>query len=398
MAKGLEDTAFYRYFPLSSLNEVGSDPRQFGTSIAAFHAGNLQRLQSWPRAMLATSTHDSKRSEDVRARINVLSEIPGQWASAIRSWRALNHQHRTSVADEEAPAPPVEYLFYQTLVGVWPLQQPSVSDLAELTDRLQAYMRKALREGKVYSSWINPNRLLEEAVDRFISGALLHSANNAFVCQVNAFVATIKTAGLWNSLSQTLLKISSPGVPDFYQGTEIWDFSLVDPDNRRAVDYARRRQLLEGLRRMRGARLQPEIREILENAADGAIKLFVTSRALRFRKTHADLMTQGSYLPLRAAGRHQNHVVAFARSLNRRSVIAVSGRFFLALGAPDRLPVGEQAWGDSVLLLRRDLARTAYRDIFSQATLELGTRNGRPVLPLAEIFAHLPVALLEPVE
>jgi (1->4)-alpha-D-glucan 1-alpha-D-glucosylmutase len=398
MAKGLEDTAFYRYFPLSSLNEVGSDPRQFGTSISAFHASNLQRLQSWPRAMLATSTHDSKRSEDVRARINVLSEIPGQWASAVRSWRLLNHHHRANVGDEEAPARSVEYLFYQTLVGVWPLQQPSASDLPELAHRLQAYMRKALREGKVYSSWINPNRLFEEAVDRFISGGLLYSANNAFLCQVNAFVDTIKTAGLWNSLSQTLLKISSPGVPDFYQGTEIWDFSLVDPDNRRPVDYALRRQMLAGLRRTGGAGLQPMIRGISENPTDGMVKLFVTSRALCFRKAHADLMTEGSYLPLRAAGRRQNHVVAFARSLNRRAVIAASGRFFMSLGAPGRVPVGEEAWGDAVLMLRRDLARTAYRDIFSQATVEVGTRNGQPVLPLAQIFAHLPVALLEPVE
>jgi (1->4)-alpha-D-glucan 1-alpha-D-glucosylmutase len=398
MAKGLEDTAFYRYFPLSSLNEVGSDPRQFGTSVAAFHAGNLQRLQSWPRAMLATSTHDSKRSEDVRARLNVLSEISGQWANAIRCWRILNQHNRTNVGEEEAPAPPVEYLFYQTLVGVWPLHKPSASDLAELTNRLQAYMRKALREGKLYSSWINPNRLLEEAVDRFIRSALLSSTDNAFVCQVNAFVDTIKTAGLWNSLSQTLLKISSPGVPDFYQGTEIWDFSLVDPDNRRPVDYVRRRQLLAGIQHIGGTGLQPKIRELSENPTDGAVKLFVTSRALCFRKAHADLMTHGSYLPLRAAGRRQNHVVAFARSLNQRSAIAVSGRFFMSLGAPGRVPVGEQAWGDSVLMLRRDLARTAYRDIFSQTTLEVGARNGQPVLPLAQIFAHLPVALLEPVE
>ena len=310
----------------------------------------------------------------------------------------MNEHHKTSVGDDEAPVPLVEYLFYQTLAGVWPLTKPSNSELAELTERLQAYMRKALREGKVYSSWINPNRPFEEAVDHFIRGALLCSTENPFVCQVNAFVDTIKTAGLWNSLSQTLLKISSPGVPDFYQGTEIWDFSLVDPDNRRPVDYAARRQLLKGLRHTGRTGLASKIREIAENPTDGAVKLFVTSRALCFRKAHADLMTEGSYLPLRASDRRQNQVVAFARSLNQHSVIAACGRFFMSLGAPGRVPVGEEAWGESVLMLRRDLVCPVYRDVLSDARVEVVTRNGQPVLPLAQVFAHLPVALLEGVE
>ena len=398
MAKGLEDTAFYRYFPLASLNEVGSDPRQFGTSPAAFHAANLRRRRRWPRAMLATSTHDSKRSEDVRARLNVLSEIPADWAQAIRSWRSLNLSHKTDLGGEEAPGPSVEYLFYQSLVGVWPLTEPTPCELAELAARLKAYLQKALREGKIYSSWINPNRPYEDAVERFISAVLDSSRDNLFLHQVSDFVGRIKAAGMWNSLSQTLLKIASPGVPDFYQGCEIWDFSLVDPDNRRPVDYAHRRELMQCLRQMEGRGAVRQIQEIAAHPENGAVKLFVTSRALCLRKSNPDLMTAGEYLPLRAAGHRQNHVIAFARTWKHRAAIAVCGRFFMALGASHQMPVGEHAWGDTVVLLRRGVPRLAFRDVFSRITVEAETRNGQFVLPLAKVFAHLPVALLESVE
>ena len=397
MAKGLEDTAFYRYFPLSSLNEVGGDPRQFGNSSAVFHRANLRRRRQWPRALLATSTHDSKRSEDVRARLNVLSEIPGEWATVIGAWRSLNLNHKTNLAGDDIPSPLVEYLFYQTLVGMWPLTDPTSQELMELTDRLRVYMEKALREGKVYSSWINPNRPYEKAVERFISTVLDGSGDNPFLGQVADFVNTIKDAGIWNSLSQTLLKIASPGIPDFYQGTEIWDFSLVDPDNRRPVDYARRRELLKSLRQAEGRGLTPLIQESIAHRADGSLKLFVTSRALCFRKSNPELMTTGEYAPLGAAGPRQKHVIAFARTMKHRAAIAVCGRFFMALAAPHKVPIGEETWGDSVLVLRRGTPHTAYRDVFSQATVETGTRNGQPVLALAKVFAHLPVALLESV-
>ena len=398
MAKGLEDTAFYRYFPLASLNEVGSDPRQFGTALDAFHASTLERQRRWPRALLATSTHDSKRSEDVRARLNVLSEIPADWAQAIGTWRSLNLSHKTNLGGDEAPGPLAEYLFYQSLVGVWPLAEPTPSELIDLTARLQAYLQKALREGKVYSSWINPNRPYEEAAERFISGALDNSRDNPFLRQVSDFVGTIKAAGMWNSLSQTLLKIASPGVADFYQGCEIWDFSLVDPDNRRPVDYGRRRELLQCLRKMEGWGAARQIQEMAAHPEDGALKLFVTSRALCLRKSNPDLMTAGEYLPLRTAGRRQNHVIAFARTWKHHAAIAVCGRFFMALGASHRMPVGEHAWGDTVVLLRRGVPRMAFRDVFSRITVEAETRNGQLFLPLAKVFAHLPVALLESVE
>jgi (1->4)-alpha-D-glucan 1-alpha-D-glucosylmutase len=393
VAKGMEDTAFYRYGPLVSLNEVGSDPRQFGTSTATFHARNFDRHRSWRHALLATSTHDSKRSEDVRARINVLSEIPAEWYRAIRSWRALNQAHKTDLPGGPAPSPAEEYLFYQTLAGVWPLEEPGASGKEEFTIRIQGYMRKALREAKVHSSWINPNRAHEGAVERFVAAVLDPSPGNAFLREFTAFVQTIQAAGMWNSLSQTLLKIGSPGVPDFYQGNESWDFSLVDPDNRRAVNYTRRRELLEEIRKNSDDPL-PWLGRALSSLADGALKLFVISRALCFRRTNRELLEEGSYIPLRAGGERQNHVVAFARNHGRRSALVVASRFFASLGADRRPPVGAEVWGESALLLRRDFSRAAYRDAFTRQTVETDRQGGRHTLPLAKVFSHLPVALL----
>jgi len=395
MAKGLEDTAFYRYFPLTSLNEVGSDPSQFGTSLAGFHSSNLKRLRSWPHALLATSTHDSKRSEDVRARINVLSEIPADWYRAIRSWRGLNQRHKTNGA--EVPSAAEEYHFYQTLAGVWPLKNPDDTEHEKLIERVTGYTRKALREAKLNSSWINPNEPYENAVETFIRAVLAPSPENAFLREFAGFVETIKPAGMWNSLSQTLLKITSPGVPDFYQGTELWDFSLVDPDNRRSVDYAWRREALTRLRQFQPFDGIPLIEQLMENPSDGLAKLFVTSRALCFRKSNHDLFAKGSYLPLRAAGDRQNHVVSFARMLGGRAVLVVAARFFMELGSAERMPIGPEAWENSSLLLRRDLSHAAYRDVFSHTTIE-AKPNGKQSLPLADVLAHLPVALLESIE
>jgi (1->4)-alpha-D-glucan 1-alpha-D-glucosylmutase len=395
MAKGLEDTTFYRHFPLSSLNEVGGDLRQFGMSPAAFHARNLDRRQLWPHALLATSTHDTKRSEDVRARINVLSEIPVEWHRAIRSWHGLNLGRKLMTADTEIPSHAEEYFFYQALIGVWPLNDLGLEEWEDLVVRLRAYMRKSLREAKIHSSWINPNESYEDAVDQFLRLALQPSLENSFLREFAAFVDKIKAAGLWNSLSQTLLKIASPGVPDFYQGTEIWDFSLVDPDNRRPVDYLRRCQLLTKLREMQSSGPLPLIDELMRDPTDGAIKLYVISRALCYRKSNRELLLKGSYIPLRATGQLQNHAIAFARVLGRRSVIAAAGRFFMALGAEKTKPTGPEVWGDSALLLRRDVRRGAYREVFSGRTIEIVERNGKDTLPLAEVFAHLPVALLE---
>jgi len=395
MAKGLEDTAFYRYFPLASLNEVGGDLRQFGTSQSLLHTKSLIRRRAWPNAMLATSTHDSKRGEDVRALINVLSEIPADWYRAIRLWQELNRKRKAVIAGTEAPSVNEEYLFYQTLVGAWPLQSMKPEEHCEFVNRIQNYMEKAVREAKVHSSWVNPNAAYEEAVRKFVHLALELSSDNQFLNAFIAFRSSMARAGMLNSLSQVLLKIASPGMPDFYQGSELWNLTLVDPDNRRPIDFSMRRTLLDQLDRLTHEEGPANLVDRLMDApADGAIKLYITSRALRFRRANRELFAKGTYLPLRAAGNQQSHVFAFARVLGRRQAIVLAGRFFMALGAEESLPVGEEAWRNSDVILRAELCCHEYQDVFTQLPVKTETRNGKAVLPLPAVFSHLPLALL----
>jgi (1->4)-alpha-D-glucan 1-alpha-D-glucosylmutase len=365
MAKGVEDTAFYRSFALASLNEVGGDPERFGVLPSAFHARNQIALEEWPNTMRATGTHDTKRGEDVRARLNVLSEIPGEWFRAIQQWRSLTRGYLV----ENAPSPEEEYLIYQTLVGMW-------DETPGMTDRLVAYMQKAVREAKTRSSWISPNTPYEEAVERYIRGVL---SDSRFCCAVRTFVNRIAPAGRCNGLSQVLLKIASPGVPDFYQGSELWDLRLVDPDNRRPVDYDRRRCLLAKARST-----PPE--ELMRCAEDGAVKLLVTERALRFRRANRDLFSEGRYIPLRAAGDRQNHVIAFSRSLGGKAVIAVTGRFFIGLPA--------DPWQTTRLTLRREIAARSFQDVLTGRIIQ-AEDGEKATLPLHEVLGTLPVALLE---
>jgi (1->4)-alpha-D-glucan 1-alpha-D-glucosylmutase len=365
MAKGLEDTTFYRFFPLASLNEVGGDPRAFGVPLGVFHSRNQVRSRLWPNTLVATSTHDTKRGEDVRARINVLSEIPAEWYRAIRSWQRLNRRLKTQLA-EEAPSANEEYLFYQTLVGAWPLKPMDSQEHGGFVARIQAYMEKALREAKLHTSWISPNAPYEEAVRRFVASALDPAAENGFLSEFVSFQNRIVRAGMLNSLSQVLLKTVSPGVPDFYQGAELWGFSLVDPDNRRLVDYTVRRCLLEELDARERDGAAALVERLIADPSDGAIKLYVTSRALRFRRTHQELFARGGYVPVRGAGDRQSHLTAFARTYGDQSALALAGRFFMDLGAASRLPVGEDAWGDTVAMFApaprpRTVARRVHR-------------------------------------
>jgi (1->4)-alpha-D-glucan 1-alpha-D-glucosylmutase len=393
MAKGVEDTAFYRYYPLASLNEVGGDPEQFGLSVNAFHRRNFSRGESWPNSMNASSTHDTKRSEDVRARVNVLSEMPSEWYRAIRRWRDINRKWKTKVGELIAPDANEEYLLYQTLVGSWPLLPMNAQEHAVYIQRIQAYMEKAVHEAKFHSSWISPNAAYDRAVQQFVAQILQSSPDNPFLEDFRQFHAPIAQAGMWNSLSQVLLKIASPGVPDFYQGNELWSFHLVDPDNRQPVDYDRRRKILAKLREKEDCDPAALTDRLISNPCDGAIKLFVTHRALRFRRDHQQLFGAGSYIPLAAEGSRSNHVVAFARQWNGQTIVALVGRLFLRIRNSHPAPIGD-VWGNTAIPLPRKVQPGSFQDVITGQTLPVEQRESGPSLCLAKVFARCPVALL----
>jgi len=395
MAKGLEDTVFYRYFPLVSVNEVGGNPQRFGVSRDFFHSKNAARRREWPNSLLATSTHDTKRGEDVRARINVLSEIPGEWYRVLRSWHRMNLSHKSQLGGIDAPDTNEEYLLYQTLVGTWPLEPMDERQRKEYVDRIQQYMEKAVREAKRNSSWISPNAEYERVVRNFVDAVLDSTPQNQFLQEFCSFQSRVARAGMSNSLAQVLLKIASPGIPDFYQGTEIWNFSLVDPDNRKPVDYDLRHKMLDQLdSALRECPAADLVSKLTADPDSGAIKMYVTSRALNFRREHKELFSRGAYLPLRTAGNRQRHVIAFARTLGNDSVLAIAGRFFWTLGNEVHWPVGNDCWEDAIVVLRKGVVSRSFRDVFTERRIEAEVRNGRLALPAAQIFSHLPIALL----
>lgn len=393
-AKGIEDTAFYRYYPLASLNEVGGEPARFGVSRKLFHHQNQQRLETWPHSFSATATHDTKRGEDVRARINVLSEIPLRWYHAIRRWEQINRAKKIEWEGRAAPDVNEEYLLYQMLLGAWPLVEMDVDARAQFIQRMQEYMVKAIKEAKIHSSWINPNDEYEQAVRAFVRAILEPGEENQFLPDFLKFQALIAHAGISNSLSQTLIKITAPGVPDFYQGTELWDFNLVDPDNRRPVDYALRQTMLDSLRVEPGRDVAALVDRISAHPADGRIKLYLASRALNFRREHHRLFTEGAYQPLHAEGGQEHHVIAFARTLGEQVAMVVAGRLFTRLGDGAALPTGE-VWGETKLRIPDELAAGNYRDVLTDQKWCLTCEARERSLPLSQVFAHLPVALLE---
>jgi (1->4)-alpha-D-glucan 1-alpha-D-glucosylmutase len=393
MAKGVEDTAFYRYYPLASLNEVGGDPSHFGVSANAFHRRNLIRREVWPNSMSASSTHDTKRGEDVRARINVLSEAPGEWYRAIRRWRDLNRSAKTRVADRHAPDANEEYLLYQTLVGSWPLYPMNAEEHQAYVRRIDGYMQKALHEAKVHTSWVNPNGEYEQAVAKFVERVLQRSPGNVFLEDLRQFQGPIAKAGMYNSIAQLVLKIASPGVPDFYQGNDLWAFDLVDPDNRRSVNYDVRRQMLKNLQEQAARDKAALVDRLRENPCDGAIKLYLTSEALRFRRDHRDLFAQGSYTALTTDGNRARNVVAFSRAIANQTLIVVTGRFFLKLCNSHSKPIGD-VWGSTTVALPKKTAHTGFRDIFTGESITAEEREGGLFLPVNKVFSRCPVALL----
>jgi (1->4)-alpha-D-glucan 1-alpha-D-glucosylmutase len=398
-AKGLEDTAFYRFYPLASLNEVGGEPAIFGVSLERFHTRNQERMEFWPAALSATSTHDTKRGEDVRARINVLSEIPEEWNDSIHLWRELNHDRKTKVAGELAPDGNEEYLIYQTLVGAWPFGELSREGHADFISRIQEYMNKALKEAKVHTSWVNSDEDYERAVRDFIGGILAPDAQNQFLREFAPFQKRIARGGIFNSLSQTLLKITTPGVPDFYQGTEVWDLNLVDPDNRRPVDYARNRELLDSIKAVGEENPAALVDELMLRPEDERLKLYLTRRALRFRLKERELFAAGDYVPLRSLGGRARHAISFARRLEAKEAIIIAGRFYTRLCGARELPVGPRAWRDTVVLLGdRVPVGTTYTDALTGRRFRAVDYNGTSALILLDVLAHLPVALLERAE
>jgi (1->4)-alpha-D-glucan 1-alpha-D-glucosylmutase len=358
MAKGLEDTAFYIFNRLTALNEVGGNPKQFGISIEHFHERNRARLTETPHGLLTLTTHDTKRSEDMRARIAVLSEIPGDWESWLKRWRKLTSHARTDLEGETAPSANEEYLYYQTLLGTWPVDKGQELDV--YVARIQRYMLKAIKEAKVNSSWIQPNEDWESAVRHFVEETL--KPESPLSSAILPAVEKVAWHGMLNSLTQTILKLTCPGVPDFFQGSELWDLRLVDPDNREPVDYAAREKYLDQVQ-------ESSLPGLFTEWKNGLVKLAVIHRLLKLRRREARLFQSGSYSSLYATGSKKDCCVAFYRRYEESSILVVVPCLTTRLGK-----IGEPFdWGDTQLLIDESLP--PMQDLFGERTLNKGADN-----------------------
>lgn len=378
MAKGVEDTSFYIYNRLISMNEVGGDPAaDVSRAVERFHQCNAGRAVRWPHALNSTSTHDTKRSEDVRARIHVVSELATAWQSAVARWTRMNVRKKRMVHGRLVPDPNEEMLIYQTLAGVWPLDE---AEIPELPRRLEEFLIKAARESKQYTTWLRPDDAYEEALTGFAK-RLLRRNTDGFLDDFLRLQARIAHYGFINSLAQVTLKATSPGVPDFYRGSEIWDFSLVDPDNRRPVDFALRHALLDVVE-------DADVREMLDSWRDGRVKLFATNRLLQLRREMAELFQAADYRPLTCRGPQRGHVVGFARRSGSQWVVTATPRLVAPLSSSRSLPLGAKTWTSTTLVLPPE-APSRWRNIFTGEVLT--TRRGG--LPLAEVFHEFPVGV-----
>ena len=393
MAKGVEDTAFYRYHRLSSLNDVGGEPRRFGLSVTAYHSATRNRAARCPHNLLASSTHDSKRSEDMRARINVLSEMPAAWKLMLKRWTRLNWARKREIDGVESPSRNDEYLLYQTLIGAWPLTHPDDAELAEFRERIDAYMIKAMREAKEFTSWSNINADHESAMSSFVQALLTPGETNLFLADFIPMVQPIAHYGLINSLAQTLIKLTSPGVPDIYQGCELWQFNLVDPDNRRPVDFSVRREQLAQVKALVNkppAQWRKPLQTLIDDMSDGRIKLYLLWQSLALRQRWPEVFRDGDYLPLNISGQAAAHVCAYARRCGSRSIITLVPRLSARLtGNNFTLPVGKAIWGDTTLELPQELASLPWSNALS------GKRHAAAEqLLIGNLLSYFPVALL----
>lgn len=388
MAKGFEDTSLYAYNPLISLNDVGGEPTAERLSVEAFHQHNAARQSQWPHTLNATSTHDTKRSEDVRARINVLSEIPDEWTRCLNRWGRWNRAKKPEVGGQPAPDASMESLLYQTLVGGWPLAQ---EEAPQFKQRLKEYLLKAAREAKTYTSWLAQNGEYEDALLGFAGSILENAPDNRFLADFLKLQKRIAFYGAFNSLSQVLLKIAAPGVPDFYQGTELWDFSLVDPDNRRPVDFPGRARFLDEIAQPETRKSKAWIKGLLDSWEDGRIKLYVTYQALRWRSEGQELFSQGDYIPVEAEGQRKEHICAFIRRYGERWALIVAPRLLTRLVRAGRPPLGKRVWGEDSLLLPPG-APEQWLNGFTGDTTPVSRETHQA--PLSAVFERFPVALL----
>ncbi|MBX3624182.1 MAG: malto-oligosyltrehalose synthase [Rhizobacter sp.] len=398
-AKGVEDTAFYQYHRLVSQNEVGGDPGPFGMTVRAFHGASSDRAARWPHTILATSTHDNKRSEDVRNRLNVLSEMPAAWRLGLARWRRLARQYKTELNGEPAPSAADEYLLYQTVLGTLPAEGLAEATLADYRERIVQYMLKAAREAKRHTSWTCPDEAYENALTAFVRSVLARVSPNPLLGDLQASASALAWFGALNSLSLVLMKFTSPGVPDVYQGNELLDLSLVDPDNRRPVDFGLRDRHLAGLEALHTTPDAPEqLRQLAAQPFDGRAKLWLTWRLLQLRAEQATLFRDGRYVPLAVTGARQEHLVAYAREQGHEVLVVLAARLFARLQPePGALPLGEAVWGDTAVDLSPVVSPVVEPGVPLKATDAL---TGRPFdlsarsLLAADAFASFPAVAL----
>lgn len=379
-AKGVEDTAFYRHVPLLSVNEVGGGPGLREHPPASFHESNAARQQQWPGSLSATATHDTKRGEDARVRLSALTDVPREWVRKVRTWTALNARYKSVIRNGlQAPDARDEYLFYQSLAGAWPAGERV--DVEPLHNRLQEYMRKALREAKRFTSWLSPDSRYEEATEQFVSAVLLGEGAGAFLSSFRPFAQRLARYGAFNSLAQLVLKMGMPGVPDLYQGCETWDLSLVDPDNRRPVDY----DSLAG-----AVQEEPAWRDLWRHWPDGRIKQAMTRSLLHLRRRRPALFQKGQYVPLAVSGPLQDHVLAFARVLGGEAALFVASFGWGRLETRRQRP-GAEAWAATELICPSEWSASSWRHVFSDQVIRVGL-DAR--LPVNVVFSDFPAAIL----
>ncbi len=376
MAKGVEDTAFYRYFPLASVNEVGSEMDSFGMSSETFHKKNLDKFEFYPSSLLASTTHDTKRSEDVRARMNALSEIPDQWKQGLWDWNRVNEPLKIQTENYLIPDKNEEYFIYETLIGTWPFEGIDETYIG----RIQNYIAKSIKESKIHESWINPDEEYSNNIQLFIKNIL---NNKDFLNKFTPLKDFIQNMGMLNSLSQVLIKLTSPGIPDIYQGNEIWDFSLVDPDNRRPVDFIKRNKMID--------RLENEnLQAFLDNPEDGMIKLFITKKTLEFRNKEKELFSLGNYIPLNVQGKTPEHCIAFARLFENRICLIFAAKFFSFFMESFNKYKDENFWNSHFLTIPMEMVGLPFKNIFTNEIHVFSEQK----IPLQDLFKVMPFALL----